>query len=60
MMLVKGIPVTRILQVVEEIDASMVVMGSLGRTGLKYVFLGSKAEQIVRQCPVTVMIVKSE
>ena len=59
MMLVKGIPVTRILQVVEEIDASMVVMGSLGRTGLKYVFLGSKAEQIVRQCPVTVTIVKS-
>ncbi len=60
MMLVKGIPVTRILQVVEEVGASMVVMGSLGRTGLKYVFLGSKAEQIVRQCPVTVTIVKSE
>ncbi len=59
-MMVKGIPVTRILQVVEKIDASMVVMGSLGRTGLKHVFLGSKAEQVVRQCPVTVMIVKSE
>ncbi len=59
-MMVKGIPVTRILQVVEKIDASMVVMGSLGRTGLKHVFLGSKAEQVVRQCPVTVVIVKSE
>jgi len=58
-MLVKGIPVTRILQVVEKVDAAMVVMGSLGRTGLKHVFLGSKAEQVVRQCPVTTTIVKS-
>jgi len=58
-MLVKGIPVTRILQVVEKVDAAMVVMGSLGRTGLKHVFLGSKAEQVVRQCPVTTIIVKS-
>ncbi len=59
-MMVKGIPVTRILQVVEKIDAAMVVMGSLGRTGLKHVFLGSKAEQVVRQCPVTTTIVKLE
>jgi nucleotide-binding universal stress UspA family protein len=59
-MMVKGIPVTRILQVIEKIDASMVVMGSLGRTGLKHVFLGSKAEQVVRQSPVTVAIVKSD
>ncbi len=58
--MVKGIPVTRILQVIEKIDAAMVVMGSLGRTGLKHVFLGSKAEQVVRQSPVTVTIVKSE
>ncbi len=58
--MVKGIPVTRILQVIDKIDAAMVVMGSLGRTGLKHVFLGSKAEQVVRQSPVTVTIVKSE
>jgi nucleotide-binding universal stress UspA family protein len=59
-MMVKGIPVTRILQVSEKINASMVVMGSLGRTGLKHMLLGSKAEQVVRQSPVTVAIVKSE
>ncbi len=58
-MLVKGIPVTRILQVVDKVDATMVVMGSLGRTGIERVFLGSKAEQIVRQSPVTTTIVKS-
>jgi nucleotide-binding universal stress UspA family protein len=58
-MLVKGIPVTRILQVVDKVDATMVVMGSLGRTGIERVLLGSKAEQIVRQSPVTTTIVKS-
>lgn len=59
-LMVKGIPVTRILQVIEKVNASMVVMGSLGRTGLKHVFVGSKAEQIVRQSPVTVTIVKTK
>jgi len=59
-MLVRGLPVTRIIQVAEKINASMVVMGSLGRTGLSHVLLGSKAEQVVRQCPVPVTIVKSE
>ena len=59
-MMVRGLPVTRIIQVAEKINASMVVMGSLGRTGLKHVLLGSKAEQVVRQCPVPVTIVKSE
>ncbi len=58
-MLVKGLPVTRILQVAEKIDASMVVMGSLGRTGLKHALLGSKAEQVARLCPMPVTIVKS-
>lgn len=57
-MMVKGLPVTRILQVAEKIDASMVVVGSLGRTGLDRVLLGSKAEQIARLCPVPVTIVK--
>ncbi|MEN8130758.1 MAG: universal stress protein [Pseudomonadota bacterium] len=57
-MLVVGLPVTRILQVIEKLNASMVVMGSQGRTGLRHVLLGSKAEQIVRLSPVPVTIVK--
>ena len=40
------------------IKPSMVVMGSQGRTGLKHLFLGSKAEQVVQLCPVPVTIVK--
>ncbi len=59
-MLVIGLPVTKILQVIEKLNASMVVMGSQGRTGLKHVLLGSKAEQIVRLSPVPVTIVKAK
>ncbi len=59
-MLVVGLPTNRILEVVDKVDASMVVMGSQGRTGLKHLMLGSKAEQIVRLCPVPVLIVKDK
>jgi len=57
-MLVLGLPVSRIIEVATKRNASMVVMGSQGRTGLKHVLLGSKAEQVVRLCPVPVLIVK--
>jgi len=57
-MLVIGLPVNRILEVVDIKKASMVVMGSQGRTGMKHIMLGSKAEQVVHLCPVPIMIVK--
>ena len=58
-MLVVGLPVTRILETAEKIDARMIIMGSQGRTGLSHVMLGSKAEQIVRLSPIPVLIVKA-
>jgi nucleotide-binding universal stress UspA family protein len=58
--MVIGLPVTRILQVAEKVEPFLVVMGSQGRTGLKHLFLGSKAEQIVQLCPVPVTIVKQK
>ncbi|MDJ0740148.1 MAG: universal stress protein [Gammaproteobacteria bacterium] len=58
-LLVIGLPVTRILEVVERSGATMVVMGSQGRTGLDHLMLGSKAEQVVRLSPVPVLIVKA-
>ena len=57
-LMVSGLPVTRILEVVEHLDPIMVVMGSQGRTGLKHLVIGSKAAQIVQLCPVPVTIVK--
>jgi len=56
--MVCGLPVTRILEVVGELDPVLVVMGSQGRTGLKSLFIGSKAAQIIQLCPAPVTIVK--
>jgi nucleotide-binding universal stress UspA family protein len=58
--LVLGIPVTRILEVAKKINASMIVMGSQGRTGLKHLLLGSKAEQVVKLAQIPVTIVKGQ
>ena len=58
-MLVVGLPVNRILESVEKVDARMIIMASQGRTGLAHVLLGSKAEQVVRLAPVPVMIIKN-
>ena len=57
-LMVIGLPVSRILEVVKELDPIMVVMGSQGRTGLKHLFIGSKAAQVIQLCPVPVTIVK--
>ena len=56
--LVDGIPVTRILEVAEEVDAQLIVMGSQGRTGLPHMLLGSKAEKVAQLSPIPVTIVK--
>ena len=57
-MLVVGLPVNRIMEAAEKVNARMIVMASQGRTGLAHALLGSKAEQVVRLAPVPVMIVK--
>jgi nucleotide-binding universal stress UspA family protein len=57
-LLVVGIPVTRILEAAEKINARMLVMGSQGRTGLSHVLLGSKAEQVVHLAKIPVLIIK--
>ena len=56
--LVLGLPVTRILEVADQLDASMIVIGSQGRTGLPHLLLGSKAERVAQLSPVPVTIVK--
>ena len=58
--MVIGLPVTRILEVVKELEPWLVVMGSQGRTGLKHMMIGSKATQIVQLCPVPVTVVKGK
>lgn len=58
-MLVKGLPSGRILEVADHVDASMIVIGSKGMTGLKHLMMGSVAEQVARLAKMPVTIVKS-
>ncbi len=59
-LLIIGLPVNRILETANKIGARMIVMGSQGRTGLKHMMLGSKAEQVVKLSPIPVTIVKTK
>ena len=58
LLMVIGLPVTRILEVTKRLDPLMLVMGSQGRTGLKHMVIGSKATQVVQLCRSPVLIVK--
>ena len=52
--IVSGIPYEEILRKAKEIDASLIVLGTHGRTGLDHIIFGSTAERVVRAaaCPV--------
>lgn len=56
----EGIPHRVITDVANEEDASMVVMGTHGRTGLGHVLLGSVTERVIRSSPVPVLTVRAE
>ncbi len=56
--LVIGLPVSRVLEVAERLDARQIVVGSQGRTGLDRLLLGSKALRIAQLAPIPVTIVK--
>jgi len=43
-----------------EYDADLIVMGTRGRTNLRYVLPGSTAERIVREAPCSILAVKPE
>jgi nucleotide-binding universal stress UspA family protein len=40
-------------------EGTMVVMGSHGRRGIRRLLWGSKAQQVVRECPCPVLVVKA-
>ena len=52
--LLQGDPIQEIVQRVGDREHDLIVMGTTGRTGVKRVFLGSVAENVVRlaTCPV--------
>jgi nucleotide-binding universal stress UspA family protein len=57
--LVVGTPVTRIVEVAKKKQASMIIIGSHGRTGLSHLLVGSKAQRVVQLSPIPVTVVKT-
>ncbi len=58
----EGIPVDEILETAREEDVDLIVMGTLGRSALEKLLLGSVAEKVIRHamCPVLVVRAKRE
>lgn len=54
-----GHPFEQILQTTESEQVDLIVMGTRGRTGLARMVMGSVAEQVVRQAPCPVLMVKA-
>jgi len=59
-LILEGSPRPLILQAAREEDTSLIVMGTLGRTGLSHLVFGSVAEHVVRHSPVPVLTVRQE
>jgi len=49
-----------ILEAAEEVGAELIVMATHGRTGIAHFFLGSVAEQVVREAPCPVLTIRQK
>jgi len=56
--LVDGNPATLIPRLARELNAGIVVMGALSRSGLERVFIGNTAERVLGALPCDVLVVK--
>ncbi len=56
---VEGYPGEEIVKLAEEKDADVIVMGTLGKSGLDRFLLGSVAEKVTRISKVPVMVVRA-
>jgi nucleotide-binding universal stress UspA family protein len=52
-----GNPVAHILQHADGLDVDLIVLGSHGKGALKYAFLGSVAEKVLRKCHRPMLVV---
>jgi nucleotide-binding universal stress UspA family protein len=58
--LLEGHPAAELLRYAEEEKMDLIVMGTLGRTGIDRLLLGSAAENVVRHSKVPVMVVSEK
>jgi universal stress protein E len=55
-----GLPIDALPELADEIDAHVVVMGAVSRTGLRRLFIGHTAERVIDRLKCDVLIVKPE
>lgn len=55
-----GSPAREITALAESLEAGVVVMGAVSRSGLKRLFIGSTAERVIDQLSCDVMVIKPE
>ena len=55
-----GQPVSEIIEAAKELEADLIIISTHGYTGLKHVFLGSTAENVVRHAPCPVLTVREK
>jgi len=58
--LLEGHPADELIRYAEDNEMDVVVMGTLGKTGLDRLLLGSVAEKVVLHCKVPVMIISEK
>lgn len=56
--IVKGHPAEEILKLAKEKAADLIVMGSLGRSGIEKILLGNVADKVIRNSSIPVLIVR--
>ena len=56
--IVSGIPYEEITRKADEIGASLIILGTHGRTGLDHILFGSTAERVVRSAACPVMTIR--
>jgi nucleotide-binding universal stress UspA family protein len=58
--LAQGSPSEELLKISHEQGIDLLIMGSMGRTGMEKILLGSVAEKVVLQSSIPVLLVKGE
>ncbi|CAD7774210.1 Universal stress protein [Candidatus Methanoperedenaceae archaeon GB37] len=57
--MLEGHPAEEIMRVGEEVSADLIVMGSIGKSGLDRFLLGSVADKVARNSKIPVMVVRN-